>query len=411
MPAPRPLSRVPAKVSKLRCALVSVLIFIVCNLIANTQFDGTIGGTLTLPNPTSLPASSNKESKAVVGPLDWCHLDPQWGFPSSTDPKNCTGKTPKHPFTTAVKLSCSVAPMHTSVSNWVSSTNASSLIIGILYYAEPALLLQQLEHFSNLPTNLKQQIQIWILDDGSPAGLDAESVITMHHRQKMLQNLHLLRINTNIAWNMPGARNLIMHLASQKAMLHDSSLPLDRGSSRHQDKILLIDLDLLVPEQVLWDILTWPTMVTPDDYSKDSDKLGMIAHTLNRRKLDGSYKVHPSAMVLSSKAWWSAGGMDEDFSTHYGSEDTAFWFRFSTLRPDTNQVIYHNDSILQQVDLPPCDANWLSDTVKRQSCEQARSDLPKTSRSTNYNIVKLRNKLRTGCWSNTFLQYPWTIVF
>jgi hypothetical protein len=128
---------------------------------------------------------------------------------------------------------------------------------------------------------------------------------------------------------------------------------------------------------------------------------------------------------MTPSTWWSqVGGMDEDFSGHYGSEDSAFWWKWEQQHQQHHkdniiqqqQTWIHGESILEQFDLEdPCDAQWLQQTNsnprrRRSECLQARQQLLVLSRSTNLNIVKWKRKRTQGCWSNSFLRFQWQFV-
>lgn len=104
--------------------------------------------------------------------------------------------------------------------------------------------------------------------------------------------IELYRINTDIAWNQHGARNL--------AMTH----------TEPDDWCLMTDMDHLLPRE-------------------NADAIVNNLHLSNKflyrpaRKLilcDEPHKIHANTFLLQSKLFWSIGGYDERFSGLYGTD-------------------------------------------------------------------------------------------
>jgi len=175
---------------------------------------------------------------------------------------------------------------HTA-SSLEDSQNHHNLTVVLMYFAEPAGLLRQLEQFSSYPSDVRQQFALLVVDDGSPApNLTAQSYVTQKHRQAL--TIEIAYIQKNIPWNTPGARNLAFKVAST-------------------DKVLMIDTDLFITLEVMEKALKWKTRT-------ENPPGGYIGHTFNRKKPSGQYQAHPSAMLMDVGGFWKAGGMEEDFS-------------------------------------------------------------------------------------------------
>jgi hypothetical protein len=292
------------------------------------------------------------------------------------------------------------------------------------------MLLRQLNHYGNdllkQDPTLQQTMTLLIVDDGSPPGLRAEEyLMNQHDFFQLIPNLHLVQIDQDLPWNQPGARNLAIHTLGT---LYGPHL-----------MVVVLDLDLLLPLPTLQSILS--RALTESSSLTPSSSNTLMAHTFNRTRPDGiTYKEHPSAMAILVQDWWQgAGGMDEDFSGHYGSEDTAFWWKWGVQEQDVNdhgknnnnnnnnnnsnqdqrQKRHHTDWILSQFDLKQgdCDSAWITNPVQREKCvsakQQHQRDLEQrgvNNRNTNLNVVKLKRKIQTGCWSNTYLRFPWHYV-
>ena len=386
----------------------------------------TIGAS-TLYSPTTNIGST---------PSIACRLDPPWGDTLRTKhdqlgADNCSGPHPSHFTTTAVRLSCPSDDHAHSMPSSTSNTHPQIAVV-LLHYASPAMLLRQLHYYAHdlmeHDPSLQQSLTVLIVDDGSPPGLRAEDYIMNNPHQQtdgtlqqdyftMIPNLHLVQIDTDLPWNQPGARNLAVHTLGT---LYGPDL-----------MVIFLDLDLLLPLPVLQSLLSG----TRNGVSSSS---AMIAHSFNRTRPDGvTFKEHPSAMALTVQNWWrGAGGMDEDFTGHYGSEDSAFWWKWqaptteqeppeqidgshtNNHKDQRRQKLIHSDWILQEYKLEQgdCDTTWIPNVVQHQRCVQAKQQQQQLksqhtdTRDDNLNLVKLKRKKKSGCWSNSYLRFPWHYV-
>mmetsp|Transcript_51031 Transcript_51031/g.123057 ORF Transcript_51031/g.123057 Transcript_51031/m.123057 type:complete len:314 (-) Transcript_51031:3369-4310(-) len=143
------------------------------------------------------------------------------------------------------------------------SGDSVKLTVAMPYYGHPASLLLQIDTFANYPKHLRDKLKIVIIDDGSPPGLQAKAYIYLRRRSSSnsgnrgnnsdgksivndngnntndisdLLDLRLFYIATNIDFNMAGAKNLACHVCETS-------------------KILLLDLDVTVPEESMTKIL------------------------------------------------------------------------------------------------------------------------------------------------------------
>ncbi len=102
--------------------------------------------------------------------------------------------------------------------------------------------------------------------------------------------------------------------------------------------------------------------------------------------------------------------------------------------PDGNRLVGNQgfDSRLQAWDsFPPSlewhpmsyancnDTTWIPNIFQHQQCllakqqhQQQQQLKPKNTdiRDDNLNLVKLKRKKKSGCWSNTYLRFPWHYV-
>jgi hypothetical protein len=106
--------------------------------------------------------------------------------------------------------------------------------------------------------------------------------------------LSIYRVTQDIPWNIAGARNLAFHTAGT-------------------DWVLCADIDHVVTAQALAQILTLD-LTNP-----------RRAYLFKRRDETGYVGVDAVINILMSRdAFFAMGGYDEDFSGHYGREETFF---------------------------------------------------------------------------------------
>lgn len=143
-----------------------------------------------------------------------------------------------------------------------------------------------LADYATFSPALLDRIQFVIVDDCSPLEICIPPELDL--------NLLHLRIDTDIAWNQGGARNLGVVYA-------------------RSDKVIATDADHFFPEPTLERIVSLP-------------RLGKRMYKPARRLADGSAKdPHPNTFIMSRGRFLEFFGVDEEFSGHYGYEDGMFW--------------------------------------------------------------------------------------
>lgn len=146
-----------------------------------------------------------------------------------------------------------------------------------------------LEDRARLPIPLLRDTEFVLVDDASSTEFTLDAP----------QGTIIARIMEDIPWNQPGARNLGVSLATA-------------------DWLLLTDVDHRIPETSLKQIVD----------SLPSLDRGTL-YRLHRITLSGD-KVGPHAntFIVSAEGFSGIGGVDEDFSGHYGCEDKLFEWRW-----------------------------------------------------------------------------------
>ena len=391
-----------------------------------------------------------------------CRLVPQWGVAGGSgedgtgtavtadSKKNstiitCVDPNPTNPTTQAQQLTCDDIDFgkqqHPSRRRSdTTNTQKNVLTIGILYYARPSRLLRQLETFvSSYPIHIQNQISILIVDDGSPVGLRATEyldIIEKSHSQQQVggggdinspfQHLHsirIVRVLIDKAFNHGGARNLACYVCET-------------------EKILLLDLDMLIDQQMIQQILPL-SLIEQQEEGEGTGQRRSIAHRFNRIRptttTDSTSTLsndglHPAIMLANVSTYWNSGGCDEDFVGSYGHTDKHFWYKWN-LDSTHKGLIDHYDIYLHEFAINGCNFTTLgsslstatatttnsvalsSNMISQQQidkCNDALKKLKQTTKSSTKRIPrinkeKLDYKMSTGCWSNTYLQFPWIV--
>lgn len=168
-----------------------------------------------------------------------------------------------------------------------------TLTFAMPYYKNPGMLAHQYGVWSSYPDALKAQIEIVLVDDGSPVpALDVP-------RPAGLPPLRIFRVVEDIPWHQHGARNLAAHAAVAPWLL-------------------LTDMDHVVPADSLAALLGRIAAAGPETiftfHRLDAPRL---TPTLNER---GEWKPHVNTYALTRDLFWRVGGYDED-AKGYGTDN------------------------------------------------------------------------------------------
>jgi hypothetical protein len=168
----------------------------------------------------------------------------------------------------------------------------SVLTIGIPFYQNHGMLAEQFRIWAGYPEDLKHQIEVVLVDDGSPQ--PAADV----PRPEGLPTFSLFRVLEDRPWHQHGARNLAAWAA--------------RGPW-----LFLTDMDHVLPAQSLQELLAVIAISSPDAvytfFRRDAPDL---VPTLNVR---GELKPHVNTFAMTKETFWRIGGYDED-AVGYGTD-------------------------------------------------------------------------------------------
>jgi hypothetical protein len=153
------------------------------------------------------------------------------------------------------------------------------------YYDNPTMWATQVERIARLPRDLRGALHVIICDDGSPRWPAQPGPIGCA--------LSIYRIEVDVAWNQDAARNICVRHAETQWLL-------------------LTDMDHIVPET------TWARLMY---FKLDQGRCYKLERTtLEPSGCETPYKPHPNTWVCTRKAYDEAGGYDERFAGHYGTD-------------------------------------------------------------------------------------------
>jgi glycosyltransferase involved in cell wall biosynthesis len=175
----------------------------------------------------------------------------------------------------------------TTLTQGACLNRAISIVINA-YNAQEALD-RQLADWAAYEPALRERVEFIVVDDASAVPLQVSAASLPGELR-----LSLARIHQDIAWNMPGARNLGALLASGRFLLFH-------------------DIDHFLPPLALKRLID------------NADALHTNTLYSFQRFLDGQ-QIHlaVNCFLCSRDGFWQVGGYDEDFAGHYGHEDRFF---------------------------------------------------------------------------------------
>jgi len=157
------------------------------------------------------------------------------------------------------------------------------------FYADgtdEAPVVNLLRRYAGYPAHILDVVVFIVVDDGSPTRVEIPDDIDL--------NLRVLRVEEDIAWNQPGARNLGVTVAVS-------------------DKVFVTDVDhVLTPESF--------------EYMIRHRNPGRTMFKFRRQASSGEVlRPHPNTFFLSRARFLRFYGYDEAFCGHYGFDDAMFW--------------------------------------------------------------------------------------
>lgn len=201
------------------------------------------------------------------------------------------------------------------------------------YYENPRMLIRHLLIWRReWSADMKQDIDIVIVDDGSPTDPAAEAMSALWRGDALafreLPKISVYRVAEDRPWHQHGARNLGAHVATAPWLL-------------------MTDMDHVVPPSTLTEVrrlaasmskaevLTFGRVDAPATLTWRAMEWPEFART---RRDDGSFKPHVNSFAVHRERYWELGGYDEDFCGIYGTDQE---FRTRLFGPGT--TLHHLD--------------------------------------------------------------------
>lgn len=163
----------------------------------------------------------------------------------------------------------------------------SKLTIYFPYYNQPDTLILNLNHYMNLPEDIRNVLYIFIVDDGSMEA-PAINYITEIHKRKL--QITLYRIDIDIPWNQPEANNLAF-------------------SKIVTDYVIRTDIDHFFPLESIREILE----LVPESN---------VIYKFKRKIYNENRILNPACNIylISKNNYEKTGGYNEYFSGNYGDD-------------------------------------------------------------------------------------------
>ena len=237
--------------------------------------------------------------------------------------------------------------------------------LGLLYFEDGTTLRAQLANWATWDPGLRSSFDFVIVDDGSSRALAAGTIVA-RVRTSETPPVRVLTVRPpKLAWNIGGARNLLMH--------HSRNC-----------WVLLCDQDYGLSPALAGAVLQAAR-------SAHNHQIFRFQRHFDERPL------HPGIALIRKQLYWQAGGCDEDFVGHYGFTDPHLWLRLGMHRPFVDMVT--NES-------------WprLLTMSAHERClnEHGRECGNVTAKDSRVNSILFRRK-KSGeiPWSNDYLRFKW----
>ena len=156
------------------------------------------------------------------------------------------------------------------------------------FYNNYAALQQQIRNWKRYPSELADKVRIIIVDDHSTEPLCIDEPLPM--------KVTILRIDQDIPWNQPGAKNLGFKFVTT-------------------NWALTTDIDHVVTSETCQQVLS---------EHRDLSTVYYFSRQIVIDNVTTEFRPHPNSFLICRNYFWEVGGYDEDFCGNYGNDDTLF---------------------------------------------------------------------------------------
>lgn len=179
-------------------------------------------------------------------------------------------------------------------------------VLYTMFNPKPETIQEHIRVWSEYPDDIRDQIRVVIVDDCSNSIVDFETEYRL--------NILIARINDDIYWNLPGARNLAFMLADN-------------------DWCVNLDMDHFISTESMREIL---------DLKKELGNVYRFKRTRNGQP----HTVHRDSFIMHRSDFWKMEGYDEDMCGCRGANEdlidaTMRYHKFNIVQTDI--VIENNE--------------------------------------------------------------------
>lgn len=152
------------------------------------------------------------------------------------------------------------------------------------YYLNPGMLERHYAGLRNLPRNIKENLALIVVDDGSPHAPATPP------RYGIGIPISIFRMRKDVRWNQDACRNLAVAQAKT-------------------DWVLLTDIDHLTPASLLQEVV----------FGKLREDTIYMFERVSEPEME-PYKPHPNSWLMTRAMYDVVGGYDERYAGMYGTD-------------------------------------------------------------------------------------------
>ena len=245
------------------------------------------------------------------------------------------------------------------------------LTIVMTYFNNPEMMKIHLATWHTYPTKLRAMIQFIVVDDHSDPPLEIDEAVL---------NLTVLRVDDDITWNLPGARNL-------------------GADYCETDWFMMVDTDMLLTAEMARRLLDLPKDDPKKIYNMKHQDAGM---------LQGS-GFSANMVLISKELFWKCWGYDEDFSGSYGGQEGHL--RSKLLREGGDRTLDHFVMLTNfgEDDAPRIVEDAKSSTPEMKTEEGLKRARQISGRKYN-NTLGIPGTIRSKQWNRDVLRFKWHVA-
>ncbi len=252
----------------------------------------------------------------------------------------------------------------------VEDIQVPQITVVMTYFNNPEMMKIHLATWHTYPSKLRAMIQFIVVDDHSEVPLEIDEAVL---------NLTILRVDDDITWNLPGARNLGADYCKT-------------------DWFMITDTDMLLTAEMARRMLDLPRDDPNVIYNMKHQDACMLQHVGHSANM----------MYLTKELFWKCWGYDEDFSGSYGGQEghlRSKLFREGGQRTLEHQVILINFGEDGSPRIVEDAKSSTPDMKTEEGLQRARN----TSARLYNNTVGIKGTMRSRQWNENVLRFKWHV--